>query len=158
MKQLILILILCLAGPGFGHDIRMAIFEISQQEGRYVLEVSLDKADLKKSLLTTYPLLRKSDDLDHKEHSIKDYLLNNFQLRINDECQEMTVEKIEYDKEFVRISIALPYEGPIKDIVVFNTCLIDYNPGHMNIFKAKLNDKVRTFNLNGERISTSFSY
>lgn len=153
-----LILIFGSSGYGYSHDIKMAIFEISRQYNGYIMEVSLDKADFERSLLTTYPVLQQSDDPDLRKHFIREYLYNNFQLHINAQCQEMRIEKITHQEEYVKLAIELPYIGTVKEINVFNTCLIDYNPGHMNIFKANLNDKVRTFNLNEDRITTSFSY
>lgn len=153
-----LLLILAFSKPVYGHDIKMAIFEISRQKSGYILEVNLDKDDFEKSLLTTYPVLLQSDDPGLKEHSIREYFYNNFQLHINAQCQEMRVEKITYQEEYVKISIELPHKGTVKEINVFNTCLIDYNPGHMNIFKANLHNKVRTFKLSEERITTTFSY
>ena len=158
MKYFILIVLLVANSFGYGHDIRMAIFEISKQDNGYILEVSMDRDDFEKSIFSTYPTYKKTKESQVKEQFIADYLQSNFQLHINSRCQEMSVKSIDYDDENIRIVLALTYKGKVKQVEVLNTCLIDYTPGHRNIFKANLNDRVRTFNLNEKRISTSFVY
>jgi len=156
MKKLVFIVFIFIVQLGYGHDIRMAMFEISQNEQGYLLEMSFDKLDLEKSLITAYPSLSESND---REAAIIEYIKGNFQLSINDTCVDFEVEQITYEEEYVRVKATLPVEyKKIHIINVFNTCLIDYNEGHNNIIKSKLNGKTRTFRLSHKRTSTVIDY
>ena len=49
-KKKILVLFLLLTFPGFSHDIKMAIFEVSQGKSGLQLDIVLDKEDFLKTL------------------------------------------------------------------------------------------------------------
>ncbi|MTI38550.1 DUF6702 family protein [Fulvivirga lutimaris] len=159
MKTLSIILITFLVNiSAYGHSARMAIFELSETDGHYTMSVALDIDDLLKSLITSYPEFEKANTEREYEEFINRYLQANFQLQINSQCQEMIVRSISNDDEYVRILIDLPFSGDAVSLNVFNTCLIDYNEGHLNIFKSSLHDRIRTFKLDKDRISTELSY
>lgn len=159
MKRLLMILIGILASASlYGHSARMAIFEVSEAEGHYIISIAFDIEDLYKSVITTYPEFENPETKPENEDFIKNYIEANFQLQINDKCQEVKLTSITYDKEYVRIVADIPFAGVVSSVKVFNTCLIDYNEGHLNLFKVKLYDRVRTFKLDKERVSTAFSY
>lgn len=144
---------------GYNHDIRMAIFEISKGNENYALDISFDKTDLERSLITAYPELLPMTDNKTRESHIKDYLESNFQLAINNKCVVPNIEAVTYEDEYVRIHATIPIKWQrVETINVFNTCLLDYNEGHSNIIKVSLNDRTRTFRLSAERITTIVDY
>lgn len=158
MRKLILILVLsCSVLVGYSHDARLAVFEVSQDDGQYKLTINLDILDLQKSILTAYPELQGQNGEQYKGY-IEEYIRNNFQLIIDGECQEWATDSMKFDKNYMRLYCKLDYVGEAKEIEVFNTCLIDYNEKHTNIFKSTLHDKIRTFKLSAERISTRVTY
>ncbi|UII33454.1 hypothetical protein LVD17_06410 [Fulvivirga ulvae] len=159
MKYLLSILFVLFSCVGYGHDIRMAIFEISEDNKNYTLDISFDKKDLERSLITAYPELLTVKDNMTRESYIKDYLESNFQLAINNKCIAPNIEAVTYEDEYVRIHATLPIKWQsVETINVFNTCLLDYNEGHSNIIKVRLNKRTRTFRLSAERITTVVDY
>ena len=159
MRYLLLILFVLFSCFGYGHDIRMAIFEISKDSKNYTLDISFDKKDLERSLITAYPKLLTAKDNMTRESYIKDYLESNFQLAINNNCVVPNIEAVTYEDEYVRIHATLPIKWQnVETINVFNTCLLDYNEGHSNIIKVRLNERTRTFRLSSERITTVVDY
>lgn len=159
MKFSLTALFLLFSYFGYGHDIRMAIFEIYKDNKSYILDISFDRMDLERSLITAYPELLTTADEEVREAYLKDYLESNFQLAFNSSCVVPNVEVIIYEEEYVRVHATLPIKRQkIETINVFNTCLLDYNEGHSNIIKVNLNDRVRTFRLSAERNMTIVDY
>lgn len=156
-RVLLITLFLQLTTVGYGHDIRLAIFELSQSKNSNDLQLSIsfDKEDLKNSIRHQYTAASE-DDFNKK---LVEYLNENFKLTINDQCLTLTVGSIEEENDFIRLKAEInePVES-VSKIRVFNTCLIDYTEGHSNIFKCKLNGKLRSFRLTESRISTEFEY
>ncbi len=142
------------------HGMHMAIFEISQTEEGCSLNISFDKEDLVKSLLTNYPDLSGKQDIASMRSHIVAYLNSNFQLRFNTQCIDVDVTDILYAKNYVRIKASLLTEvnEMIRSVSVFNTCLIDYTEGHTNVVRAHLNGRFRSFKLDRERTSTFIDY
>ena len=157
MRYLILILVLFCCEVGYGHDANLAVFEVSKVDGRYKLTINLDIQDLQKSILTAYPVLQSQSDEQFKGY-IVEYIQNNFQLTIDGECQEWDVDSLKFDENYSRLYASLPFKGDAKVIEVFNTCLIDYNEKHFNLFKSSLYDRVRTFKMSEDRIATKVVY
>ncbi|MEL6556689.1 MAG: DUF6702 family protein [Bacteroidota bacterium] len=157
VRTLLITLFLQLTTVGYGHDIRLAIFELSQSENSNGLQLSIsfDKEDLGNSIRHQYPSTNGSDF----NELIVAYLNENFKLTINDQCLTLQIGSIEEENDFIRLKAAInePVES-VSKIRVFNTCLIDYTEGHSNIFKCKLNGKHRSFRLTESRISTEFEY
>ena len=157
LRALLITLFLQLTTVGYGHDIRLAIFELSQSENSngLKLSISFDKEDLENSIRHQYASTSGSDF----NKLIVAYLNENFRLTINDLCMTLQVGSIEEENDFIRLKAEInePVES-VSKIRVFNTCLIDYTEGHSNIFKCKLNGKLRSFRLTESRISTEFEY
>ncbi|MEO1049273.1 MAG: DUF6702 family protein [Bacteroidota bacterium] len=154
------ILILFLASHiGYGHDIRMAVFEISKDDLGYRLEISLDRSDIMRCLS---PSSKHSSSKEDIEASIIGYIQQNFQLVINeDHCLEnLPNPSFSYTRDMVRISVQLPMErvNSIETIRVFNTCFIEHIEGHLNIVRANLNGRYRSFKLSSDRVSTVIDY
>lgn len=157
MRYLILILVLFCCEVGYSHDANLAVFEVSQDDGQFKLAINLDILDLQKSILTAYPELQ-DQGVEQFKGCIVEYIQNNFQLTIDGECQEWTVDSLKFDKNYSRLYASLPFKGEPKVFEVYNTCLIDYNEGHVNLFKSTLYDRVRTFKMSAERIATKVTY
>lgn len=159
MKRSLIIVLLCVSHFGYAHDIKMAMFEISKSDAGYALDMSFDKLDLEKSLLTSFPEISGLTDNTLRAEYIKDYIESNLRMDFNGVCASPQISSIIYEEEYIRVyaTIPLPLDS-IHTIEVFNTCLIDYNKGHMNIIKVSLNDTVRTFRLSAERIRTTVEY
>jgi len=151
MKSLLTVTVLLFTNLVYGHDIRMAIFEISEGENGYALEISFDKEDLFKSLSIAL-------GAGETEELIKDYLEGNFQVVFNGKCITPKIEGIKYEEEYIRVACAIPSMlNKVETIDVYNTCLLD-NEGHMNIIKSKLYGRTRTFRMTNERTSTIIDY
>ncbi|GEM_PF-2165096 len=156
MKKIILIISLMIVNFGYGHDLRMAIFEISQANGYYVIDITFDKNNIRESLITSFG--RVSYQEEYLQQSIKDYLAGNFKIIINGECISPEIKGLTFDEEHLRIHAVLPVNfHHISTIEVFNTCLLE-NRGHMNIVKSNFNGQVRTFRLTKDRVSTIIDY
>lgn len=156
MRKIIFITALLIVNFGYGHDLRMAIFEISQVEGRYVIDITFEKENIQKSLIASFG--RVSYQEEHFKQTIKDYLEGNFKIIINGECVTPEIQNLTFDEEHLRVNAALPVNFQhISTIEVFNTCLLEIS-GHMNIIKVKLNGQTRTFRLTKDRVSTVIDY
>ncbi len=159
MRFLIIIVALAVGNIAYSHDLRMAIFEISQEDDGYKLNISLDKNNFLKSLLTNYPELAKNYSEELLEKYIASYMEGNLLLTFDDVCSEITINSVEYQKENIYIKAELEVsKDHVSRIEVLNTLMIDYNEGHLNIIKFRVNESVRTFKLSEERISTVVEY
>lgn len=159
MKKILIILLLLLCHFSYAHDIKMAVFEITESGNGYALDISFDKLELEKSLITAYPELLTMNDNERRERFIIEYLEGNFQMMFNGSCVSPEIHSVSYERDYVRVhATVVRHFTDIKTIDVFNTCLIDYNKGHLNIIKVSLHDRVRTFRLSADRIRTTIDY
>ncbi|TRX61336.1 hypothetical protein FNH22_04580 [Fulvivirga sp. M361] len=152
-KHIIIIIILFLCYNSYGHELNMAIFEITRGDSGYVLNINFDRRNLEKSLVTTYPeLINAHHEVSWRIH-IQEYLAANFQLIVNEQCTEIDIHAIDYEQDYIRITASLPLpEVQIQTINVFNTCLIDYNETHSNLIRTNVFGKARAFRLDKDRI------
>ena len=142
------------------HDIRLAIFELSESaSGDYLsLNVSMDKEDLQRSISNLHPDFADASATT-KENWIVAYLKENFKITAAQDCAEITNFDLSYEEDFVKIKARVKgLSKPIRQIQIQNTCLIDYTEGHSNIIKCKLHGKLRSFRLTEDRVSTVIEY
>ena len=160
MVKRIFALLFCLISYfGYSHDLRMAVFEIYKEDNRYQVKVDFDKADLLQSVLTANQVRLDELTTADRNELIVSYINQNFQVAINGHCQEMSVTNITEDADFIHINLTLgKVLREVLYVDVFNTCLIDYHAKHMNIVKALFHDKLRTFRLSSERLTTTIDY
>ena len=159
MKRILIIILLTVSHFGYSHDMKMAMFEIFKSDVGYGLDMSFDKLDFEKSLITSFPEMSGLKDSEARAAYIIHYIESNLQMDFNGVCITPEVQSIVYEEEYVRVYAMLPLQlDDIHTINIFNTCLIDYNEGHMNIIKVRLNGAVRTFRLSAERIRTTVEY
>ena len=157
MKALLTLLFLQITAVGYGHDIRLALFELSRTEisNNLQLSISFDKKDLENSIQHKYADAGKGDF----NKLVVEYLNENFKLTINDQRLTFSIESIKTEDDFIKLQATINESiETVSKIRVFNTCLIDYTEGHSNIFKCKLNGKLRSFRLTESRVSTEFEY
>lgn len=159
MKKILLFTLLFTSSQLYAHDIQIATFEISDAADGFAIEIALDKEDFGKSLLTAFPDLKVDSGIEVWEAHIKQYIAMNFQLRFNGHCEDLVIDNITYDENYIRLSGHIPSQiRKVSKIDVFNTCLIDYNEGHLNLVRSNINGKNRTFRLSENRISTVIEY
>ena len=160
MKALFLLLLLSFASTLEAHDIRIAIYELSESDDKdhLILNASVDAEDLEKSLRSTYKEYQQASSAE-KEQWMIIYFSKHLQFNIGGQFVQMKGFSFRYEEGFVKVNAVLPYTSrPIRQINVVNTCLIDYTEGHSNIIKCKLHGKLRSFRLTEDRTSTLIEY
>lgn len=155
MKILGLLFALAFYGS-FSHDIRMAVFEIYAGSDGLEMRVSADRYNFIQTLKTEFP---HSFCADQMEQISMQYLESKLTIEIDGECSSFEITSIQYSDEniFIKGSLNLKL-NEVRQVKMTNTCMIDLLPGHDNIMKLKLNDRIRSFRLNSKRISTVALY
>ncbi|MEP1035494.1 DUF6702 family protein [Ekhidna sp.] len=156
MKRLLSVTLILLFGTLYGHDIRMAIFEIYEGDCGLVMNVSADRYYFSQTLKNEFPSRFKDE---HFEQITWEYLQDKVAIEIDGNCTAFEINEIEYSEEniFIRGKLNLILDD-VKEVKMTNTCMIDFIDGHDNIMKLKLNDRTRSFRLNSKRTSTTASY
>ena len=160
MKTYLMISLLLVTLTANAHDIRLAIFEISEPSSgnHLLLNASIDIEELGRSLLEAYPDYINSSTAE-QEKKIIAYITKNLQITIGQQLTKIKNVSINYDGEFVKVKADISdVTTPIRRIYIENTCLIESNRGHSNIIKCKLYGKLRSFRLTEDRISTVIEY
>lgn len=159
MKRIALVTILFLSSYfGYGHDLRMAVFEINRVENGLSLSVNFDRDALLRSVLTANQEFETLTEPQLNELIVW-YINHNLGLSINGNCVEIEFDSIHHDNENISLQgLMIGQYGNVEYIEVFNTCLIDYNKKHLNIMKSTLHNRVRTFRLSEDRIVTTIDY
>ena len=141
---------------GFNHDVKIAVFEISQGKSGLEMTISVDKEDFLKALATEFPSELASENLGGMAF---DYLASKIAIEVNGECTSLTLHEIEFDNLNIHLRGSLNTQVcKVEEIRMTNTCLIDLFEDHDNIMKLKLNDRTRSFRLNNKRTSTVATY
>ncbi|MEQ9229823.1 MAG: hypothetical protein RIF46_04015, partial [Cyclobacteriaceae bacterium] len=118
---------------GFGHDLKMAIFEI--YEGKTGLEISISidrevflqtlKADCSETMLQ-----------NEFEDATWEYLDSHMKIFVNDQFGSFHIEEIEYGRQNMIITGSLNVSvKEVREVRMINTCLVDSIDGHDNIMK-----------------------
>lgn len=141
---------------GFGHDLKMAIFEI--YEGKTGLEISISidrevflqtlKADCSETMLQ-----------NEFEDAAWEYLDSHMKIFVNDQFGSFHIEEIEYGRQNMIITGSLNVSvKEVREVRMTNTCLVDSIDGHDNIMKLNLGGRLRSFRLNEKRTATTAKY
>lgn len=159
MKRILTIVFLLSLNFGFGHDLRMAIFEISEGENGLELSVSIDRD----GFMTTLQENCNESLIHHEfEDAVWEYLDSHMKIYVNDKLGKLDVGSIELGDQniFINGALNVPDEiiGEIREIRMTNSCLVETIEGHDNLMKLKINDRQRSFRLNKDRISTTATY
>ena len=156
MRRLLIIFLIPLINFGFGHDIRMAIFEISESSEGLTLKISIDKNDFYASLEKEFGSTFTANKLEELSWI---YLSKKLDIEINEIKVFFDSGETTIDTYNIHMTTTLnPKIDQVTEIKMTNTCLIDSIEGHDNIMKLKLNNRVRSFRLNKKRTSTIASY
>lgn len=146
-------LLLCIVGmifsSSFNHDIQIAFFKISQNSDKLIIDVTFEKEDIENVLQSSL------NNLTSKQ--LASYLSAHFNLYINGKLEVCEFENMHIEAKHIRMqgSISdIPTE--INSIEIINTCLLSIE-GHSNIIEIKLNEQVRDFLMNKDRIAINIS-
>lgn len=156
MKNALSLALLTIASLGYGHDIKMAIFEISANGPELSMTVAIDKEDFLEIMQEEFP-----EAFAHRElkELASQYLDSKLSVEINGYCTSIHLHEIEYGALNIQLkgALAVP-NAPIEEIQVTNRFMIDRVKDHDNIMRFKLNGKNRSFRLNSDRVSTIATY
>ena len=156
MKKIFILFLIPLVNFAFGHDIRMAIFEISENTTGLTIDISLDRADF-------LACLEKEFLSEFSEENMKELSWTYLRRKLKIEIDEIEIaydnEELTMNRNIIHLSANLKFNNhSIKQVKLTNTCFVDIIEGHDNIMKLKLNDRLRSFRLNKKRTSTIASY
>lgn len=145
-----------LAQISMGHDIKMAIFNIYQNNLGLMVDITIDKEDFFKVAINKNP---KDMDSDMLENIACGYFDSNLAVSVNGQCTNFSIDTIVVEGMVIHFSGSLgKVDAEIKEVNITNTCLIDDFSSHDNIVKLSLNDRKRSFRLNQDRTTTSVYY
>ncbi|MEP0984643.1 DUF6702 family protein [Ekhidna sp.] len=156
MRKLISILLLSSFYFGFGHDIKMAMFEIYEGKSGLEMTVTVDKEDFYSALSEEFPT-------KIQEHEIRDlafeYLESRVSIKVNGACTSFSIHEIESGDLNIHLKGSLNLEvDNVQKVTISNTCMIDLFEDHDNIVKLRLNDRNRSFRMHRNRTSTEAIY
>lgn len=135
------------------HDVRMAVFEISEKNNAFDLFVRFDREDLLIALREYCP------DYNQLTDCFVEYMDSNLNLQFNGQPVELVYDKHLFEQDFVELNFQLKTsESLVKTIKVENTCMIQSMEGHLNIVKSMLNGRSRSFRLDKDRVETIIRY
>lgn len=137
-----------------GHDSKIALFDLFKENNSLELSMRLDLDDLAIALAI-------SPDFEPCEYApqISDYILDRLKIKINDKAIDICISEQTKDEHYLEIKASLGItEYGIKQIDVWNTCLIDNIEDHSNIVHARIREKTRSFRMNKDRTSISIIY
>ena len=122
------------------HDKPVAMFQISQQEEKIIIDVSFHTKDFSKSAKVSEDQLNKA--------IIQEYMLENTTFRVNSNRIPLNVTYFSNKKNHIRVKGSLELiDEEIKSLKIKNTCLIDVM-GHENIMYINLNGTVKDYRMN----------
>ena len=153
-KKKILVFFLLLTGPGFSHDIKLAIFEMSQGKEGLQLNIVVDKEDFLRTLSSNY-----GDKRYDLPYLASQYFDSHLIIRVNDQCATFTIATVEQNRYNIVLAGSLNMTVDwIEEVQVENYCMIDEIDRHENIVRLKLNNSERSFRLNRHRVITGAKY
>ncbi len=133
----------------FFHDIEIAKFDVYQENDNLYLNIKFDKEDLNLAL--------KKDKVTKK--TIQNYLNKNTTWVINHQNMKFKVNEILEDRLFYQVKCIFNKTiSNIKNIEVYNTCLLEETKKHSNIISFQLNGKNRTFRMHQQRKKINVNY
>lgn len=153
------LLVLCMLASQWlsAHDIKLAVFELSENQNELALTISIDRNDLMKVLQPAMQGLGKNKSF---LQVATDYFNEKMAIAVNDECAAILLSRVEYSDHMIYFSGSLKcsVSQPIREIKMSNSCLVDAFSQHENIMKLRLNNKTRSFRLNKDLTSTVAYY
>lgn len=151
---LFFILNFSILSPGYGHDLKLAIFEISETDRGYEMFVSADRLFLLECIHSAYP-----SSNDSYENLLLDYLQCTVGVYINGEHAAFKLKEVEYGNDNIVLLVQLTTQlQHISEIQLQNSFMTERIDGHENIMKLRINDRMRSFRLNKSRTTTIANY
>ena len=137
----------------WAHDIEVARFDIVHNGNTgYSLAIKIDRNDLINAISST------GDGTLSIEDQIKKYISEHFGLNFNGEKVGIKLNNVQYETEMIFIYGNLITKiSKVRNVEIFNSCLQGLEDQN-NIVEFDMNDKLRSFRLTNDRISTEFEY
>lgn len=153
-KTYVTLFFLFISVIGKAHDTKMASFVLSNKNDQLVLKVQFIKEDFSSVLLNI-----GTDNNEKYFEKVKDYIKENFNIKINDQELKLNFMSQSNDKHFLIIEISLGKFIPkIHKIAIRNTCLINELSEQINIIYLKFENKTRGFKMDKKRTSIEVLY
>lgn len=140
------------------HDIPLAIFDLKLEEERITCVATFIREDLE------IVLKKEATEINENEVAgiteiLQTYLNTHFRLQINDRSIQMLVQKINYTKHHIEVKgIFSGVVQEIRQIKVYNHCMIDHILKHSNIMNFHFNEQEKMFRLHQKRKFMEVNY
>ena len=156
MRQVASIALIILSYFGYGHDIKMAIFEIYEGNAGLEMKISIDKDDFLKTLAQEFPTTFSNNKITDHAHT---YFGSHVTITVNGKCTSFKIKEVRFSETNIHLTGTLNLQvDEVREVRVTNTCMVDLYKDHDNIIKLRLNEKNRSFRLNKDRTSTVATY
>lgn len=159
MKIWVFVLIFVIGYDGYGHDIRMAVFEISRSEGEkdMGIAITIDKEDFLRTLFISSGVRSSTNESLKKE--AQNYFESNLTIWINGTCTCFKITSAEVGKNNIRLNgVFETTDAIIHEVQVENYSMFDVVEDQENIVHLNLNDRQRSFRMNREKIKIVATY
>jgi len=132
------------------HNAKMAIYELHPADSGYLLKVQFDRGPVLNALFGVCP------DFNEMDACFNTYLQENVKLFLNEKVIPLEMLSRSYDDHHVLLEVGLgDFEAEIEQVAVEITTLLEVEEQY-NIFRVFVGPRVRSFQLNKDRIKTQF--
>lgn len=132
------------------HDVRIAIFYISETNGHINMEITFDVEDLSKSL----DINRSNIKLEN----IQAYIDNHTHFQFNKQDVSLQLSEYKIVRDHIKVTGRFgKVKNNIDTISVENTCMTEIS-GHSNIIQIDLNNKSKDFRMHKDRTIINLDY
>lgn len=133
-----------------GHDVPVAVFQITESKGMANLEITFDLEDFTQSL-----------DITTNEVNLKNmqkYLDKNTSFQFNTRVAKINVSEVKIARDHIKVKGDFgKVEKNIKTLKIENTCLNNIHQ-HSNVIQVDLNNKSRDFRMHKKRTVIDLEY
>lgn len=136
------------------HEVQLARFELTQNDGQLKLEIFIEKDDINACQNDFNKL-----PLNEKKAFLNDYITSHTEWYFNQ--NPYTICNYNYTSDSHHLTLIGYFsEAPenIQSIQVNNRLLIQEIPGHLNIIHVKLDEKLRSFRMDKQRQKITINY
>ncbi|HAA24251.1 MAG TPA: hypothetical protein DCR93_15395 [Cytophagales bacterium] len=132
------------------HNAKMAIFELHPAETGYQLKVQFDRGPLLNAMFGICP------DFNEMDACFDAYLQEHVSVSLNGQNIPLLLQSRSYDDHHVLMEVDLQgFAEEINKVSVQITTLLEVEEQY-NIFRIFVGPRVRSFQLNKDRIKTEF--
>lgn len=136
------------------HEVQLARFELTQNDGQLKLEIFIEKDDINACQNDFNKL-----PLNEKKAFLNDYITSHTEWYFNQ--KPYTICNYNYTSDSHHLTLIGYFrEAPenVQSIQVNNRLLIQEIPGHLNIIHVKLDEKLRSFRMDKQRQKITINY